>query len=369
MAETRALHIGIDGWELTGRMTGVGRYISEVLAAWARGSLRHTITVFVPAMPAADLVDSIGSTVRWQVVGSGSRALVWQQWHLPRAVARAGVDVFFAGAYTAPLRLACPFVLAVYDVSYFAHPEWFAPRERWRRQWLTRQSIRRAAHVISSSAFSAGEIDRFLGPVRAPLTVALCGAPQPRSGIVDASAGAAPTVLYVGSLFNRRLIPELIAGFARASAAVTGARLVLVGDNRTYPRIDPHAVAAEHGVAGRVEWRDYVDDDELDRLYAGARVFMFLSTYEGFGLTPLEAIARGVPPVLLDTPVGREVYDDAASFVDRNPATIGDALRSLLTDEEKRQALIARGRRLLDRYDWATTADIILDALEGAARR
>ena len=53
------------------------------------------------------------------------------------------------------------------------------------------------------------------------------------------------------------------------------------------------------------------------RLYARASVFAFLSEYEGFGLTPLEALAAGVPPVVLDTPVAREVYGDAAVFVRR----------------------------------------------------
>jgi glycosyltransferase involved in cell wall biosynthesis len=366
----RPLRIGIDGWELTGRITGVGRYISEVVSAWVRRQIPHAIVIFVPDAPSADLVRSLGAAVEWHVVGSGTRALIWQQWHLPRAAARAHVDVFFAGAYTAPVRLHCPYVLVVHDVSYFAHPEWFSPRERLRRQWLTRVSVRRAAHVLAVSQFSADEINRFLGPVRAPVTVARGGAPHVAAVPVPATRTTeGPMVLYVGSLFNRRLIPELIAGFARLVAAVPNARLVLVGDNRTYPRIEPHRLAAEHRVAGRVEWRDYVDDDELDRLYAQAGVFAFLSTYEGFGLTPLEAIARGVPPVLLDTPVGREIYGEAALFVDRDPASIARALQTSLVDTNARQKLVERGRQLLDRYDWAATADIILTALEDAASR
>ena len=63
--------------------------------------------------------------------------------------------------------------------------------------------------------------------------------------------------------------------------------------------------------------RDYVADEELAALYARPRAFAFLSEYEGFGLTPLEALAAGVPLVVLDTPVAREVYGDAAAYVPR----------------------------------------------------
>ena len=68
----------------------------------------------------------------------------------------------------------------------------------------------------------------------------------------------------------------------------------------------------------------YVSDEMLASLYRRARVFVFLSEYEGFGLTPLEALAAGVPVVLLDTPVAREVCGDAAVFVrSRRPCSRG----------------------------------------------
>lgn len=366
MRDRRPLRIGVDGGELVGRTTGVGRYVREVLRAWVSMPIRHQLVVFVPETPPVDLVAALGPTIEWKTTGRGARAVVWEQWHLPRAVAAAGIDVFFAGAYTAPLRLPCPFVLVVHDVSYFAHPEWFAPRERWRRQWLTRWSARRASTVLAVSAFSAGEIARYVGIPAARIGIAHGGAPAVRRATADTTARE-PVVLYVGSLFNRRLVPELVAGFAALARTLPAARLVLVGDNRTYPRLDPADLAAACGVEGRVDWHAYVSDAELDRLYAGARAFAFLSTYEGFALTPLEAIARGVPPVLLDTPVAREIYGDAALFVTRDPAAVAGALGTLLTDGPAREAIVGRGRALLARYTWARTAASILDALERAA--
>jgi glycosyltransferase involved in cell wall biosynthesis len=120
------------------------------------------------------------------------------------------------------------------------------------------------------------------------------------------------------------------------------------------------------GVTGQVEWRSYVPDEELGHLYNSARVFAFLSDYEGFGLTPLEAMTHGAAPVLLDTPVAREVYGSAARFVPPDVDEIAGAFVDLLTDETARAALVAEGRQLVDRSSWTEAASRVLDALERA---
>lgn len=361
----RPLRIGVDGRELVGRATGVGRYIREVLHAWSGDpSWPHTLVVFTPVAPSSELTAALGPRVTWQIVPASGAGTRWEQWHLPMAVRRAHVDVFFAGAYTAPLLLPCRFVLVIHDVSYFAHPEWFSAREGLRRRWLTRESAKRAHTVLTVSEFSAGEIARWVGVSRERIVLAQQGAP-PRQPARTTSSDA--TVLYVGSLFTRRLIAELITGFAQAAAAIPGARLILAGDNRTRPQIDPRALATALGVADRVEWREYVSDSELDGLYRSARAFAFLSTYEGFAMTPLEALSYGVPSVLLDTPVAHEIYDDAALFASADPASIAGALTTLLTDDDAHRRLVANGDRLMTRYSWAAAAATIRAALERAA--
>jgi glycosyltransferase involved in cell wall biosynthesis len=173
-------------------------------------------------------------------------------------------------------------------------------------------------------------------------------------------------VLFVGSLFNRRHVPELIEAFALVVRRQPNARLVLVGANRTNPSIDPRAVAAALGIGHAVEWREYVDDGELARLYASARVFAFLSEYEGFAMTPMEALAYGVPPVLVDTPVAREVYGDGAVFVPLETAAIAAAVDGLLHDRSRRDSTLAAGRRRMSLLSWARTASTVRQAIEAA---
>lgn len=364
MAE-RALHVGIDGRELLGKPTGVGRYLLSILRVWAQDHASpHRYTVFVPADPPRGL-QALGESVTWSVHATTSPGTLWEQTRLADAIRTTSPDVFFGPGYTAPLRLDPPSVVAVHDVSFFAHPEWFAARERLRRQWATRAAARRARRVVTVSRFSAGEIVRWLGVPRERVVVAPNAAFDVEG--VEPSGPRDPVVLFVGSLFNRRRIPELLQAFSDVVPRVPDARLVLIGDNRTHPRIDPREIAAGLGIAARVDWREYVNDQELETAYWSARVFVFLSDYEGFAITPLEALAHGAPPVLLDTAVAREVYGDGARLVSGDRAAVADALATLLRDDAAHADLLARGKRRLAKFSWTDTAATVRRAIEEAA--
>jgi alpha-1,3-rhamnosyl/mannosyltransferase len=177
------------------------------------------------------------------------------------------------------------------------------------------------------------------------------------------------TILFVGSIFNRRHVLELIEGFARLAHARASARLEIVGENRTAPHIDLAGAIRATGLHDRIQLRSYVTDQELRTLYAGASVFAFLSAYEGFGLTPLEAMSARLPVLLLDTPVAREICGDAAMYVGSpDPALIADALTTLLFDASERQRLREAGSRLLANYSWTGCARKVLQVLLASGR-
>jgi len=96
---------------------------------------------------------------------------------------------------------------------------------------------------------------------------------------------------------------------------------------------------------------------------------VFLSEYEGFGLTPLEALASGVPIVVLDTPVAREVYGSAARYVSRpDVAEVAAAIAELFAEGPSRRELLAQAPAVLARYRWRDAARATLAAIEEAAR-
>jgi len=356
------MRIAIDARELAGKPTGVGRYLSQILSAWSTlpGAGAHE---FILCSPSAQPLTSWAGLKISQVTAPG-RGTLWEQFALPRLITQARADVLFAPAYTAPLMCRIPTVLTVHDVSFAAHPEWFSWREGFRRRLITRASARRAARVLTQSDFTKREAVRHLGLDESKVDVIYLGTTTMRT-----QAAREPLVLYVGSIFNRRHVPELIAGFSRLAVRHPAVRLDIVGDNRTAPSIDVDALVARSGMADRIRVRAYVSDAELASLYARASAFAFLSEYEGFGLTPVEAMAAGIPAVVLDTDVAREIYGPAAEYVERpDPALIATALERALLDQTARGRLIDAGTTQVERYSWSECAHRTLQVLLACAK-
>lgn len=362
------MRIAVDARELCGRPTGVGRYLASLLRAWAGSSeaARHDWQLFAPAsvavpsgLPAAvDVLPGAGGTA-------------WEQGTLAAAIRRHRPDVLFAPGYSAPLATTTPTLLTVHDVSFAAHPEYFQWREGLRRRVVTRLSAWKARLVVTDSTFSAAEITQHLHVPASRVRVVPLGIDPPAASMPDRPR--APVVLYVGSLFARRHVDALVTAFVSTVApAVPEARLEIVGENRLFPPVDPQRWldTAPPDVRARVRFRHYVDEPTLAALYAEASVFVFLSDYEGFGLTPLEALAAGVPSVVLDTPVSREVYGAAAVTVpaaDDLPGAVGHAVRRLLTDPRARHEVLRHAADVLGRYRWTTAATSTLTLLDEVA--
>lgn len=360
------MKVAIDARELCGKPTGVGRYLSELLFEWGRSpdARRHEWILYAPSAPPLP-IGFAGQVI----VLAGAGGTRWEQWTLTRALIPDRPDVLFAPGYSAPLTAPCPTVVAIHDVSFAARPEWFSRREGTRRRVLTRWSARRARRVLTISEFSKGEIVARLGIPADRILVTPLGV---RSAAVPRTPRE-PIVLYVGSIFARRHVDALVDAFvAHVAPAIPHARLHIVGENRLAGGSAPtqSLANAPADVRDRVQLRSYVDEPTLRDLYARARVFVFLSEYEGFGLTPLEAMAHGVPPLVLDTGVAREVYGPAARYLALGPglsADLGRTLIALLTNDDDHARLVAEAPAVLARYDWSRTAARTLAALEDAA--
>ena len=139
---------------------------------------------------------------------------------------------------------------------------------------------------------------------------------------------------------------------------VPDARLAIVGDNRTWPRIDPAGLADELGISSQRDGRRVRGRcASAGALRGSVACSRSCPSTEGFGLTPLEALAAGVPPVVLDTPVAREVYGHAAAYVAAPDAgLVADALSAMLSDGEQPARVLEAAPGVLARYRWEDAA-------------
>ena len=368
------MRIGIDGRELAGARTGVGRYVANLCREWAASPLAagRKVLVYTPEETGADALGGAGQGARIEArTVPGAPGIWWEQTALARAANGDGLDVFFGPGYSIPLRLAAPAVVTLHDVSFAAHPEWFGWREGVRRRWLARRAASRAARVVTGSAFARAEIVREfdIDPARVALVSYGIEAPRPAPPLPNHALAERPAlVLFVGSIFNRRHLPRLIDAFARVVRQRSDARLAIVGADRTHPAQNLAACAEAAGVADRVDLRGHLPDAELAALFRRARVFAFLSEYEGFGMTPLEALAAGVPVVVGDSEVAREVCGDAARLVPvDDPKIVAREILRVLDDDALCAHLLTRGAARLERFTWSRAAAETMAVLEQAA--
>ncbi len=177
------------------------------------------------------------------------------------------------------------------------------------------------------------------------------------TGVDPASTPEAPTadakayVLFVGALQRRKDAPAAIEALALLGNGAL--RLVVVGQDKG-GRAEAERAVERNGLAGRVEFRGHVPQEELAALYRGAACLVFPSRYEGFGLPMVESMASGTPVVATTAGAIPEVAGSAAILVEeRNPVALAGGIERAIADRER---LVAAGLEWVKRFTWAETA-------------
>tara|TARA_B100000029_G_scaffold492248_1_gene553291 strand:- start:1223 stop:2320 length:1098 start_codon:yes stop_codon:yes gene_type:complete len=363
------MRIGVDGRELFGQPTGTGRYLDNLCREWTLLGSDHQyeIIVYTPTLDHSESFPSHGDPVTHRML-PGTGSTLWEQTTLADQVNADHLDIFFGPNYSLPLRTNVPSVVTLHDISFFSHPEWFSVREGFRRRWLARQSIGKAKAIITVSNFCKQELIDHLNVDSTSINVVYNGVSSTQRNILAISDTKDPIILYVGAIFNRRNLPTLISAFEHIVRQLPQARLIIVGPNRTRPHQDFLQCSQQHKIFERIQFLSYVEETELAQLYRDAAVFAFLSEYEGFGMTPLEALSTNVPALVGDTPVAREVYKNSVLYVPpRNIDSVATGLVELLTNGSLRRTLLNNAKPILANLTWARSARETLDVLTRAA--
>jgi glycosyltransferase involved in cell wall biosynthesis len=266
------------------------------------------------------------------------------------ATSRAELLHFFdlTGPLLAPWR---PFVATVHDVS--GAPGLARRRHAYKRivwPW----AARRARALVAVSRFAGDETAQRLGISTDKIEVIHSGpgfmdSPPRQDG---ASTPQGPYFLYVGDLAGRKNVPFLIRAFDRADVA---AELLLVGRaDDDYAEIRAELDRARR--PDRIRLVEDASDRDVDALYRSALALVMPSRYEGFGFTPLEAMARACPVLASDIPAFREVSGTGALLVPLDEDRWADSLRRLTGDDALRTDLRERGQKTVARYSWDETA-------------
>jgi glycosyltransferase involved in cell wall biosynthesis len=303
--------------------------------------------------------------------------VLWQQLRLPRRLGRGDFDLLWSPLLTLPLRCPIPAVATVHDLTTLLLPEAHRLKVKWSILPFLRPSLERAERVVTISQASARDIAFHFPQAARKVRVVYPGiGPEFRPGgaeeiaAIRAELGAPEGyLLYVGTLEPRKNVGAVLDAWESLAAEDPNTPpLVLVGG---YGWGSQHLVRrietlAPHGV----RFLGHVDRAHLVRVFQGARVFVYPSLYEGFGLPPAEAMACGVPAVVSDASSLPEVVGDAGIRVP--PADTGAlalAIQGLLRDPGRAAELGARARERVGRFRWDRAAremeEVFREALAG----
>jgi glycosyltransferase involved in cell wall biosynthesis len=281
-----------------------------------------------------------------------TRDVGWYLGALPAKARRDRVDVLHCPSQRAPVYSSVPLVVTIHDLAVLRHPETF---NRWTRTYsraLLPRVARAAQRVITVSEFTRGELHELLDVPEDKVRVIPNAVGPPFEA--DGKAAEGDYVLAVGTLEPRKNLDRLVGAFQRAG--LNGTRLLVTGQ-RGWGNVDP---------AGKsVQWLGFVPDEELARLYRGARCVAYVSAYEGFGLPVLEAMACGAPVVAASTGAAPEVANEAAVLVDPSD---DDAIAAGLVEAiDRADELRERGLKRAGEFDWKRVAQETVEVYREAA--
>ena len=316
-----------------------------------------------------------------RLAGHG-RKIWWEQAGLPLATRRAGVDLVHIPYFSAPLYQRVPHVVTIHDVIPLVLPDYSGGAKMQNYMRLVTRSTRRARLILTDSEHSRRDIVRILGIPEERIRVtplAVSDLFRPATTPRDHAAVAAvrekfglhtPFVLNVGGFDLRKRLPQLLRGFAAALLTLPASYdLVIAGNPHTdntalYPPIGP--LIYELGLERHVRLVGFVSEEDKRDLYRAAHAFTFVSEYEGFGLTPLEAMACGAPVICANRSSLPEVAGNAGLLIDPEPEDIARALVRLLPDGALRAELSRRSLQQAARFSWQHTMELTLAAYREA---
>ncbi len=354
-----AKKIALDALMMSPSRAGVGNYQYNLIQ-----NLKNTpfeFDVYVSCDGVISPWDNI-NVIKVKEFKSSRERLMFQLFYFAGILNKKNYDGVHFLDYVTPLgKLNCPFAVTVHDLSFCLPLGYFSKKASFFKKMQVPRALLRSDSIVTVSDFTKREILRLFPKTdRNKIFPALLGVNPCATRNVPSVKS--PFVLFVGTVEPRKNIITLIRAMEKVWERGLDARLVIAGklgwlydETLKYAKHSPYS--------SKIEFTGFVTDEKLENLYKSASLFAFPSTYEGFGLPPLEAMSRGVPVVSTSFASMPEALGDAPIYAD-NEQDMADAVSKILTDINLHKKLSEKSKEQSRTLNWSKTAEETLKIYE-----
>ena len=356
---------------------GVGTYTRNIIRALAQLDRQNKYFLLGPAAK----VGEIGKLPEnFKSVPLSAGETVRGEMHCSAVHKRLNCDLLHVPhLFWFPRRIPCPYVLTAHDLlDHMYRARSGSGIKRFLHFHFTRRVVKRAARIFAVSRFTKSELVKLFGIDPAKIEVVYNAIDQrflsghatdaDRQFLAERYQVTFPFVLYAGRISPQKNLVRIIEAFAALKADLVkqelypDLKLIIIGDELS-KNPDLRRTVVRGGVQNDVRFMGFLPIEVLRIFYDLAKVFVFPSLYEGFGLPPLEAMAHGTPVLTSNTSSIPEVVGHAAVMV--NPENVFEIMRALervLIDQSLRERMRQRGYEQVRKFSWNNSAGAILQA-------
>ncbi len=364
------MRIALRATALLSALTGIGHYVRSLALALQRIDVDLHLFYGGPWSTQVRQAPLPGMGSARNLV----RRFVPRPHYLFRAIEQVGfsigtraraIDLYHEPAFL-PLRYGGPTVVTAHDLSWLRYPETHPAERVAVMNDLFPRVLARVDHVITDAEFVRSEVITTFGldparitaiPLAARDVFSPRTAAQTRATLARHSVEHRRYLLSVGTLEPRKNLVAVLRAYARLGASVQERYPLLVVGMSGWHASELGALAAPLVERGAVRLLGYVDDLSLADLYASARMLVYPSIYEGFGLPPLEAMASGTPVIASDASTLPEVVGDAGILVHpQDDDALLQSISMLAQDDALWERLRAAGLVRAQTFSWQTCA-------------
>ncbi|KKS11130.1 MAG: hypothetical protein A3I32_00240 [Candidatus Yanofskybacteria bacterium RIFCSPLOWO2_02_FULL_45_10] len=358
--------IGIECESIEGDSWGVGRITNELLRELAnRPELQRAYRFhlyFKSSIPDYDYLNSplfIKHLVRIPFLPNSFS--LYYYLYLPILSWFQKLDLMYFPNYMLPLFFGRKsLVVTTNDVYREMHNKDLPWRYRLAYRIFATWAAKQATRLMTISTAAKTEIAQLFKIKPERISVNYLAVKKPELGIINNDTlFLIPDsyLLYVGQAFPRRHLRETMLAFEKIAPRFPNLKLFTVGQDKYRPAIIESLRQTINQRLGseRIIHRNRVSEAELVNLYQHARLVIYLSDSEAFGLPPLEGLANGTIPVVVDEPLNQEIYGEQGAIFVKDPYDI-EAVASTLTDalenQAKRSAIEAQSKAITEKFTW-----------------